>query len=195
MNKQALIRRRRQAKRRNAFIAAGIATAAVIALVIVSFASRSDRSPASHDAAGPVEVRVASSFPSFAVHDVGGNKVTLASLRGKPALLWFTSTECDPCQRGAKRVAAFRKQIGEDKFKVLVLFIPPAAPDSALSEWRSQFGASDWVVAQDAGLSSKIGLRVLDSKYFLDANGVVRNTDFAEVDDSYLQTLGTLVKG
>ncbi|MGH7425661.1 MAG: TlpA family protein disulfide reductase [Candidatus Methylomirabilales bacterium] len=133
-------------------------------------------------------VRLEQPFPDFSVTEVGGRTLTRDSLGG-PAIVWFTTSYCVPCQLGAKEVAKLDDELGGRAFDVLVVFVDREETPADLKNWRREFANPDWMVAFDTDLSQKVGLRSLDSKYLLDRNGVVLNMDFAMVGQKYLDVL------
>jgi len=141
-------------------------------------------------------VNVGQTFPAFRITNADGQTVTNASLRGRPAIIWYTTSYCAPCQVGARAVAKLYDQLGGNAFKVLVVFVDPGESAATLDQWRSQFGRPGWIVAldKDGSLSKDVGLQYLDSKYLLDANGVVRNADFTVADDRYLAVIRSVVE-
>ncbi|MDQ3767398.1 MAG: TlpA family protein disulfide reductase, partial [Actinomycetota bacterium] len=125
-------------------------------------------------------------FPTFSLTEADGRTLTNDSLEGKPSIVWFTTSYCIPCQQGAALVAKLDDELGGDAFDVLVVFVDPGEPTSALTDWRDRFANDDWMVALDDGtLSQKVGLRYLDSKFQLDAGGTIRNVDVVQADDNY----------
>ncbi len=52
--------------------------------------------------------------PDFTVLDRAGNRVSLSSLRGKPVVLNFWASWCDPCKREMPDFDAAYKKYGED---------------------------------------------------------------------------------
>lgn len=136
-------------------------------------------------------------FPDFRLTEAGGRVLTRESLRGKPSIVWFTTSYCVPCQVGARDVAKLDDELGGDRFDVLVVFVDPQEPTSVLEDWRSSFANDDWMVALDAGgdLSSKVGLQFLDSKFLLDGRGVLDDVDLELVDDDYLDLIRAKVEG
>lgn len=140
---------------------------------------------------------VDASFPDFTVTEVDGRIITKESLKGKPAIIWFTTSWCVPCQIGAKEVARLDNELGGKSFEVLVIFVDPKETDADLVNWRKQFANSDWMVAFDnelTNLAKRINLKFLDSKFILDKNGVVKNIDFKIADENYLNTIREIVK-
>jgi len=136
-----------------------------------------------------VDASVGNIFPDFSVIDIEGASLSLESLKGKPTIVWFTTTWCTPCQIGAKKVAQLQKELGADKLNVLVVFVDPKELASDLRNWRDQFANPDWKLAFNNGLAEKIGIRYLDSKYLLDSNGVIKNFHTSIVDDQYLDLI------
>lgn len=127
-------------------------------------------------------------FPYFSVIDIDIERASLSneSLKGKPTIIWFTTTWCTPCQIGAKKVAQLQNELGDNKLNVLVVFVDPKESASDLRNWRSQFANPDWKLAFDNGLAEKIGIRYLDSKYLLGSDGVIQDFSTSIADDQYL---------
>lgn len=125
-------------------------------------------------------------FPSFDLTEAGGRRLTNGSIAGKPAIVWFTTSYCVPCQLGAQAVAQLDDQLGGEAFEVLVVFVDPSEPRSALIEWRKRFANEDWLVALDDGLSQQVGLHYLDTKFLLDEGGIIRDVDVVQVDRGYI---------
>ncbi len=186
-------------RRKKVVLAAG-AVAVVGAVVFVSIAVTQDRAVQGQQdgaaAAGVAGAVVGAPFPRLNLTEVGGATLTNATLAGKPAIIWFTAAWCVPCQVGAREVARLDRELGGDAFNVAVVFVDANDTQKALVGWRRKFGEPDWLVALDnpsKSIAGAVGLRFLDSKYLLDAEGVVRNIDFHIAGDTYLQTIRSVV--
>lgn len=141
-------------------------------------------------------LNVGDTFPDFSVTDVDGKTITNNSLRGKPTIIWFTASWCIPCQIGAKKVSKIENDLGENAFNVLVVFVDLKEQNSDLINWKKQFASSDWIVGFDnktTPLAQKVNLKFLDSKFILDKNGVIKNIDFKQADENYLNTIKQVV--
>lgn len=142
-------------------------------------------------------LNVGTSFPDFTVTEVYGSTITKATLRGIPTIVWFTTSWCTPCQIGAKEVSKLDNELGGKAFDVLVIFVDPKEKNEDLVNWRSKFANQDWMVAFDNDLTSlakRVNLKFLDSKFLLDKDGIIKNIDFKQADDKYLDTIRGVVR-
>jgi len=146
------------------------------------------------DPAGLGPLKVGQLFPEFTVTDVERRRITRETLNGKPAIIWFTTSYCVPCQVGARVVAKLDDELGGRAFTVLVLFVDPNESPAELRGWRGQFARDDWMVALDGTLANRVALRYLDTKYLLDRAGAIRNIDVNAADDRYLDLIRQAVR-
>lgn len=142
-------------------------------------------------------LQVGSRFPDFRVTDVDGRVITRDSLSGKPAIIWFTTSYCEPCQIGARPVSRLDNELGGKAFEVLVIFVDPNERDKDFIWWKKNFANPDWIVASDnelTNLAARVDLRFLDSKFLLDKNGVIKNIDLKVANENYLNIIRQVVR-
>lgn len=143
---------------------------------------------------------VGSLFPDFSVTEVDRRVITRDSLRGKPAIVWFTTAWCVPCQIGARLVSGLDNQLGGKAFNVLVIFVDLDERNPDMINWRKKFANDDWIVAFDnfdnrlTSLGRRVDLRFLDTKFILDKDGVIKNIDLKQADENYLNLIRQVVR-
>ena len=136
--------------------------------------------------------------PDFSLVDISGTTVTRASLQGRPAIIWFTASYCTPCQDGALAMQrVLRRLNAQAKVAVVMVFVDPSDPPAALAGWKARFGLPAWTVALAGGsVLTDYQVQYLDSKYLLDANGVIRTVDDTAVqEDSWASDLQAVLGG
>ena len=163
----------------------------VAALAAFSLGRNSATSGSSPDGSSQGAPAVGKRFPDFSLTEADGRRLTVSSLEGKPSIVWFTTSYCVPCQVGAREVARLDDELGGDAFNVLVVFVDPQEPASALRGWRERFANEDWLVAldEDVALANAVRLQVLDTKFLLDKDGTVRNIDYAVAGNDYVELI------
>lgn len=169
--------------------------AAVVLAASVWLAFRPTAPPAaSPDAGGPaVGLSVGNLAPDFHLRDAFGRPVSRSSLvAGRPGLIFFTTTYCLPCVEGLRALARLEREVGAGRFSVLVTFVDPREPLTALRAYPRVYGLPQtWLYALDTdGMAGRYRLRALDTKYLLDRTGVIRFTDvYPATYDTWRQAL------
>jgi peroxiredoxin len=140
---------------------------------------------------GIAGAQVGNLAPDFQLSSVDGGRVSLADLRGKPAVIVFWSAWCPLCREEAPRINALAAQYGGKGVRVLGIDIK----DSAV---RTESGIKDfgikYAVARDPDASVAHAYQVTGTPtvVFLDRRGVVRY--FAnELPDDYARLLDGLL--
>jgi thiol-disulfide isomerase/thioredoxin len=103
---------------------------------------------------------------------LSGNRVTLASLRGRPALVNFWASWCDPCRREAAEIEGFARTLGPRARFVGVDWGDDAAPARAfIREHRWSFPV---LRDGDNVVGNRFRLQGLPTTFVLDARGMIR---------------------
>ena len=103
-----------------------------------------------------------------------GDKVTLASFKGKVILVNFWATWCAPCIREMPSLDRLQAAIGQVNFKIVAVSVDRAGPEKALpflnklaiKHYTSYFD-------RDMALASALHLRGMPTSYLIDGKGNV----------------------
>lgn len=180
-------------RRRRTQIATAVTVLVVAVFAVLVLALREDT--AGTAAGGAPSGAVGTVFPDFTLTGVDGTPITRATLTGKKTLIWFTDSSC-PDPDGLTRTAGLDDALGGQAFTVLAVLVNLRTPSPAQRQWRDAFGRPDWLVGADENgqLSSKVGLRALETKFLLDEHGTVLNVTTSLVTDGYLTALRRQVR-
>jgi len=118
--------------------------------------------------------RTASAAPALPTAVLTGQRVTIASLRGRPALINFWASWCGPCRKEAPELERYHQRHRRDAPLVGVDFTDnPSSAREFVTQYRWTFSSlSD--PAGDTGRS--YGVRGIPVTYALDARGRVVQT-------------------
>lgn len=147
-----------------------------------------------HTTPGPAAPLVGHYAPGITVVDLSGNKVTLASLRGKAVALNFWYAACEPC-----KIEMPALQRSYDKYKgqgFVVLGVDVTDDAATTSAFVREVGIT-YPVVRDQSLQTVTAYNVTDtpSTFFIDRDGVIRTKVVGALDISTLDAnIGSLLK-
>ena len=121
--------------------------------------------------------------PGFALEDLSGKKVTLASYKGKAVLINFWATWCAPCKIETPWLIELRNQYATQGFEVLGISADDLDADNPqklseekkeIARFAEQMHIPYPVLIDGDSLSTPYdGLDALPASYFVDRNGTV----------------------
>lgn len=117
--------------------------------------------------------RVGDAAPEFTATDIDGQPVDMKALRGKPVWLLFMATWCTGCRTEMPDVQAAAKAM--PGVQLVVVYV--GEPQTAVSDYSKRVG-NDFPEIADQGqqIAAAYGIMGVPSHYFVDAQGVVRQT-------------------
>jgi cytochrome c biogenesis protein CcmG, thiol:disulfide interchange protein DsbE len=135
--------------------------------------------------------QVGNSAPDFQLPKVHGGTVSLAELRGKPAVIVFWAAWCSSCKEEAPRINALAAQYGRKGVRVLGINVKDSAAGAEVGV--KEFGIR-YPVARDpdARVARAYNVRGTPTVIFLDRKGVVRYF-FHELPNDYARLLDDLL--
>ncbi len=112
--------------------------------------------------------------PMKAFRTAAGDKVTLASFKGKVILVNFWATWCVPCIREMPSLDRLQAALGTGKFQIVAASEDRAGPKKALP-FLKKLGITQYTSYFDRNmaLASAFGLRGMPTSYLIDGAGNV----------------------
>ena len=162
------------------------------------------------DAAGDAKLispLMGKAAPAFELEDLSGNKVSLASYKGKAVLLNFWATWCAPCKIETPWLVELRNQYASQGFEILgVSTESDGVGKDDMAAWNKDKAMIAKSVQQmhmpypvlidgDSIANQYGGLDVLPTSFFLDRNGKVVATQLgltskADIESNIKKALG-----
>ena len=144
------------------------------------------RVPSGHETAAlPPAPAIGHPAPAFTLPMLTGEELALADLRGQPVVLNFWASWCGPCRAEMPELQRLHERLGEAGVAVLGVN-QGERPETAAAFMQAL--ALDFPVALDqrTGVSQQYLVNSLPTTFFIDRNGVIRNTFIGPMTDAVL---------
>lgn len=128
--------------------------------------------------------------PNFTLNDLSGNKVSLASYRGKAVLINFWATWCTPCRIETPWLVQLHNQYAPQGFEVLGVSAEgdDASPTNDVSQWKKDKAAIEQFAGKhnipypillngDSIVKPYGGVDMLPTSFFVNRKGIVVATE------------------
>ncbi len=132
-----------------------------------------------------VGIRIGNLAPDFSLKGLDGQTVKMSELRGKPVMVNFWATWCPPCREEMPDLQkAYQKYRGEG---MVFLGIDMQEDPETVRKFVQQNGY-DWtfVVDSDAQVARTYQASAIPTSYFVDRNGIIRDTQIGAVTPALL---------
>jgi peroxiredoxin len=159
-----------------ALIAASVALPLIL-LAVILVANRDNGSDGSAVTPPPghatASVKVGEPLPDFTLTDANGKQVQLSSFRGKPLVLTFFASWCNPCEKEMPLLQQAHDDT-PDRFGALAVSYDDLAGDSR--DFVHRLGVTFPVgLDPDGQVKRAYGVTGIPQTFFVDANGVLRD--------------------
>lgn len=115
--------------------------------------------------------------PQSPLRTIDGEAIALADFEGKALILNFWATWCEPCEEEMPALQAFYDRYREEDIALLLITDPYDGQDEAtIQAYVERLNIDLPIVFSEYGqLNRLLGVRVLPSTYFVDAEGNTRS--------------------
>jgi peroxiredoxin len=126
------------------------------------------------DDAGPEGTHQGKPAPAFSLLDTSGNKVSLADYKGRPVVVNFWATWCQPCQLEMPWLEEFHTKYKGQGLEVLGISDDADQPKDAILKTANKLGVTYPLLLPDAKVKDNYGVSdYWPTSFFVDKNGVV----------------------
>ena len=123
--------------------------------------------------------------PLFSLPTLAGDAIALADLHGQPVVLNFWASWCGPCRAEMPELQRLHDRLGPAG--VVVLGVNQGEQPETAAGFMQQLGLSFPVVLdQRTGVSQQYLVNSLPTTFFIDRDGVIRNTFIGPMSDAVL---------
>lgn len=134
---------------------------------------------------------IGKTFPDFTLEKMSGGNLTFSELRGRPILLNFWATWCEPCRDEMPLLQNLAQENGE----LVVLGINNNEPVAVIERFvRSVQITFDILLDVDGKIAGKFQVFGFPTTYFIDQEGILRAIHVGQLDEelltSYLEKMG-----
>jgi len=139
----------------------------------------------SRDPAAIPSALIGKPMPSFSLVTLDGRTVTAVKLRGRPVVLNFWASWCPSCVDEHAALLDAAQRYGTSVLIVGVLY--QDTPDGARS-FEARYGEPSWPTLLDpnGSLAIDFGVSGPPESYVIDANGIVRYTQFGPLTEQVI---------
>jgi thiol-disulfide isomerase/thioredoxin len=135
----------------------------------------------------PRKAKIGSLAPDFRGRDLSGNEVTLSSRRGRPVVLTFFASWCNPCE---KEMPSLQRILDEQPGRLAVLGVNYRDIDDDTRAFVQRLGVRFPAVIEDTAdnpIAARYDVHEMPDTIFIDAKGVVRDRTWGPLSDSELR--------
>jgi peroxiredoxin len=126
--------------------------------------------------------------PDFTLTTLGGDTVRLSDLHGKPVLINFWASWCGPCRTEMPHLQeAYETHTGDG---LIVLGVDQLESPPAVARFVDELGLTFPIPLDINGeVSAVYQARALPTSFFIDANGVIRNTFTGPMSVGHIESM------
>jgi cytochrome c biogenesis protein CcmG/thiol:disulfide interchange protein DsbE len=118
--------------------------------------------------------------PDFSLATLDGETVTLSELRGRPVVLNFWATWCDPCRREMPALQATAELFADE---VIILGIDEGESASVVKNFVTEYGITYPILLdENFATGDRFNVRGMPTTFFIDGEGIIRHLWIGEMN-------------
>lgn len=160
----------------------------VINAALLAFLLTQLLTPAPHASSDPLIGHPAPNFSLASLHSSSGKELlSLSSFKGRPVVLNFFASWCDPCKEETPLLEQTWKQMQAQHKDVVFVGVDFHEPTSDATGFLRSFNISyPAALDADGAVASKYGIAALPGTIFIDRNGMVVSKEARELTSQVL---------
>lgn len=111
--------------------------------------------------------------PNFKLQDLNGKTVQLSDFKGKPVVLEFWATWCQPCRDSIPGLAKLHKDYADKGLVILAISLDGGAPED-IRMFQKEHGMTYTVLMGNEEVASQYSVRTIPMTLVLDKSGKIR---------------------
>jgi peroxiredoxin len=127
-----------------------------------------------------------SSAPNFTLTDIDGNSITLTDYLGKPVLLDFFATWCQPCMKDIPILKTIKDQFLTDLAIISISVDPTTDTIAKLQSFRNSYNVTWTVVRDTKNIYDAYNVTAIPTIYIIDKDSNVRYSHLGTTNASVL---------
>ncbi len=117
--------------------------------------------------------------PDFTLPTLQGDEFTLSAMRGKPVVLNFWATWCEPCKRELPSLQRAADHYGD---QVIIVGVDQGESVEQVTGFVEQFGLTYTIpLDNEFAASGRYNIRGMPTTFFIDAGGTIRSVYVGEM--------------
>lgn len=162
-------------------------TAALLLIISVGLPQRADfTGQRSDNLALPIAPEIGALAPDFTRSTIHGEPITLADLRGRPVIINFWATWCQPCLVEMPILQTLYEAYQDAGLRILAINLGEAP--AAIQHWQERLGLSyDMIIDEEQTVATRYFLRGQPSTYVVTPDGIISHIFYGPVREAALQ--------
>lgn len=131
------------------------------------------------------QLQIGSPAPDFTTHNLAGDRVQLADLRGSPVIINFWATWCGPCAQEMPILQSLADRYADTGLRVLA--VNTGESPAEIADWQQRLDLRyDLLLDRDQAIAALFRLRGQPSTYIVDAEGIISHIFYGPATETAL---------